>query len=161
MSNATLGHSGGEGAPAGHAIHRSGLTAGIPVLTLDGAIPVEFLCPGDRIITRDGARSLRGISVSASPAAMVRVCASTIGVEQPEDDMVITAETCILVRDWRARALRGCDQAAIPAARLIDGEYIRAEPASDARIFTLEFDAPVVIYAGGLELALTPAPVVA
>jgi len=132
------------------------LTAGTVVLTLKGALPVEALRPGDRIITRDGARPLLALRPVAAPR-MVRVSASAIGVEQPEEDMVISAETRILVRDWRAKALKGCDQAVIEAARLVDGEYIRFEASSPAQFFTLDFDAHVVIYAGGLELAIAPA----
>ncbi|MEX5729306.1 putative cupin superfamily protein [Rhodovulum iodosum] len=37
------------------------LAIGTIVLTMDGALPVEFLSPGDRIVTRAGARVLRDI----------------------------------------------------------------------------------------------------
>ena len=131
----------------------SALTAGTPVLTLKGALPVEALRAGDRVITRDGARELKGLRQVAAPR-MVRVSASAIGVEQPEEDMVISADARILVRDWRARALKGCDQAVIAASRLVDGEYIRFEATCPAKSYALDFDAPVVIYAGGLELAI-------
>ena len=132
------------------------LNAGTPVLTLKGALPVEALRLGDKIITRDGARELKGLRQVAAPR-MVRVSASAIGVEQPEDDMVISADTRILVRDWRAKALKGCDQAVIEAAKLVDGEYIRFQAESPAAFYELHFDAHVVIYAGGLELAIAPA----
>ncbi len=132
------------------------LNAGTPVLTLKGALPVEALRLGDKIITRDGARELKGLRQVAAPR-MVRVSASAIGVEQPEDDMVISADTRILVRDWRAKALKGCDQAVIEAAKLVDGEYIRFETSSPAAFYELQFDTHVVIYAGGLELAIAPA----
>ena len=132
------------------------LTAGTPVLTLKGALPVEALRAGDRVITRDGARVLLGLRPVAAPR-MVRVSASAIGVEQPEEDMVISADARILVRDWRAKALKGCDQAVIEAAKLVDGEYIRFLDESPAAFYELQFDAHVVIYAGGLELAIAPA----
>jgi len=38
------------------------LALGTIVYTLDGALPVEFLNAGDRIVTRAGSRVLRGIS---------------------------------------------------------------------------------------------------
>lgn len=129
------------------------LTAGTTVLTLKGALPVEALRAGDKIITRDGARVLKGLR-EVAPVRLVRVSASAIGVEQPEEDMVISAQTQILVRDWRAKALKGCDQAVIAASRLVDGEYIRFEATCPAKSYALDFDAPVVIYAGGLELAI-------
>lgn len=37
---------------------------GTIILTLDGAIPIEFLSPGDRVITRAGARVLRAVTGS-------------------------------------------------------------------------------------------------
>jgi hypothetical protein len=140
------------------AMFQHGLAAGTPVLTLAGAIPVEHLMPGDRIITRDGARSLRGLHARVVAAArMIRISASALGVDQPEDDMLVAPETQILIRDWRAKALRGCDQALVAASRLVDGEYIRFEQVAALRLFALEFDAPAVIYAGGVELAIEPA----
>ncbi len=154
MSTETLAH--GSAVAASDPVC-AGLTAGTPVLTLKGAVAVEALRPGDRIITRDGARALSAIREVAGPARLVRVSASAIGVEQPEEDMVMAAGTHILIRDWRAKALKGCDQAVIAAERLIDGEYIRPEGAGPARLYVLEFETPVVIYAGGLELALAPA----
>lgn len=131
-----------------------GLAAGTIVLTLAGALPVEHLTAGDRIITRSGARTLRAIrSEAVASARMVRVSASALGIDQPEDDLLLAADQPVLIRDWRAKAMKGVSQAMMPAAALVDGEYIRAEAVSSQRVFTLEFDAPVVIYAGGLELA--------
>ena len=136
-----------------------GLAAGTVVLTLAGALPVEHLTAGDRIITRSGARTLRAIrSEAVASARMVRVCASALGIDQPEDDLLLAADQPVLIRDWRAKAMKGVSQAMMPAAALVDGEYIRAEAVSGQRIFTLEFDAPVVIYAGGLELATVDTP---
>jgi len=39
----------------------TGLAAGTIIYTLDGALPVEYLGPGDRIITRAGMRVLRAV----------------------------------------------------------------------------------------------------
>ncbi len=140
-----------------HIALQSGLTAGTNVLTLAGAMPVEFLSAGDRIITRDGVRTLSGVTPHlAANAQMVCISASAIGVEQPEEDMFVTANTQILIRDWRAKALKGADQAVVSADKLIDGEYIRAETMGAQRLFTLAFDSAVVIYAGGIELAIAP-----
>lgn len=41
---------------------KPGLPAGTIVLTLDGALPVEYLTAGDQIITRAGARLLRAVT---------------------------------------------------------------------------------------------------
>jgi hypothetical protein len=46
---------------AANDFNRAGLPVGTVVLTLDGALPVEFLNEGDRIVTRAGMRLLRRI----------------------------------------------------------------------------------------------------
>ncbi|MGQ0565917.1 MAG: Hint domain-containing protein [Gemmobacter sp.] len=130
----------------------TGLVEGSIVMTLKGARAVEALAPGDRIVTRAGALVLRDIAVRRDRhARLVRISASALGNERPDEDIVVAADQPILVRDWRAQALAGAAQAMIPAARLADGEYIRAEARRDIRVFRLVFDQPAVIYAQGLE----------
>ena len=45
--------------------YENGLTLGTLVLTADGTFPVEYLDAGDRIITRAGMRTLRGLETPA------------------------------------------------------------------------------------------------
>jgi hypothetical protein len=130
----------------------TGLIEGSTVMTLTGARPVQDLRPGDRIITRAGVLVLRDIDVRRDRhARLVRISASALGNERPDEDIVVAADQPILVRDWRAAALAGTAVAMIPAACLADGEYIRPEARRDTRIFRLIFDQPAVIYAQGLE----------
>ena len=140
----------------------NGVIQGTKILTLDGEIPVEFLEIGDRVLTRSGARTLKSIEISVvRHARMVRIGASTLGHERPEEDILVPATQKILVRDWRAMALAGSKHALIAAARLTDGEFIRGEMLDIARIYTLAFEDDAVIYAGGLELACDAAVVTA
>lgn len=126
---------------------------GTPVLTLDGQLPVEFLQPGDRVLTRCGTRRVAQVEVTVvQNARVVKISHDTLGVDRPTVDVTVSAGQQILIRDWRAKAMFGAAQAMIPAARLVDGEYIRAEVVAEARFFTLSFDEDAVIYAGGLEL---------
>ena len=134
-----------------------GIALGTSVLTLDGALPVEFLTPGDRILTRSGARRLRSVEVTLiRNARVIRIGAGTLGVDRPGDDMIVSPDQPILIRDWRAKALYGTAAAMVPASRLVDGEYIRADVVDEVRFYTLRLDAAEVIYAGGLELACAP-----
>jgi hypothetical protein len=127
---------------------------GTPILTLDGALPVEFLTPGDRILTRAGSRKLRCVEVTVvRHARVIRIAHDTLGVDRPDCDVVVTPDQPILIRDWRAKALCGTPTALVAAARLVDGDYIRAETLPEARFYTLRFDEDAVIYAGGLELS--------
>ena len=140
--------------PATTTVGLQAMRAGTPVLTLDGELPVEFLSVGDRLLTRNGARRLKQIEVTVvQNARMVRISKNALGVERPADDVMVSADQQILVRDWRAKALYGTSQAMVPACRLADGEYIRSEIVSDVRLYTLGFEDDAVIYAGGLELA--------
>jgi Hint domain len=137
----------------------SGVAAGTRIMTMDGEIPVEFLMPGDRIITRDsGVATLRAIAVTVvADAPMIRVTADSLGSGRPGEDVLLAPGQCILLRDWRAKALYGQAQAMVPVSRLVDGQYVSHCTAATARVFALQFDRAHVIYAEGLELASAPA----
>lgn len=131
-----------------------GMLAGTMVRTLEGVLPVDYLTPGDRIVTRAGMRRLTSISVQARKMVdLVRIRASTIGHDRPDQDLFLSPGQPVVIRDWRAQALYGAPAAAIPAARLADGEHICLETHRLVRLFTLRFDEEEVIYAEGLELA--------
>lgn len=148
--------------PRADTLPKAGIIAGTPVMTLDGALPVQFLSPGDRIVTRSGVQVLTGVSVTVlEEAEMIRVSASALGHDRPEADLFLAPEQQILLRDWRAKALYGKSAALVPAARLVDGAYIRKEMVAEIRLFTLHFAADAVIYAGGLELACDASTVTA
>ena len=131
-----------------------GMLAGTMVRTLEGVLPVEYLTPGDRIVTRSGMRRLASVSVVARKMVdLVRIRASTVGHDRPDQDLLLSPSQPVVIRDWRAQALYGVTAAAIPAARLADGEFVCLETHRNVRLFTLRFDDEEVIYAEGLELA--------
>ena len=130
-----------------------GLTLGTKVMTMDGELPVEFLCPSDRIITRAGVRKLVSVAMRKQNSVdLVRIGAGTLGFDRPCTETLVPLHQMILIRDWRAQALYGAAQALVAAGRLVDGTLIRKEAVVEARIFTLSFETDVVIYAGGLEM---------
>lgn len=45
--------------------YEGGIALGTHVLTADGSLPVEYLQAGDRIVTRSGMRTLRGLDTPA------------------------------------------------------------------------------------------------
>ena len=139
-----------------------GLVAGTRVMTMDGELPVEYLTPGDRILTRSGARKLVAVSVRVErDMAMVRIGAGALGFDRPIEETLVPLHQLILIRDWRAQALYGAPQALVAAGRLADGRFISEETVSEARVFTLEFAEDVVIYAGRLELACIQETIIA
>lgn len=130
------------------------LPLGTTVLTLDGAVPVESLLPGDRVITRDaGAQPLRAIVRRRVPddLRLVQLTRRALG-GKPDEDIVLLPQQRILIRDWRAKALYGAPQAKVAAARMIDGEYIRWSDNRPGHMIALHFMRTHIIYACGLEL---------
>ena len=144
--------------PTGEATQRqlSGamLPPGTELLTLAGALPVEALYPGDRVITRDaGAQVLRRISRHDVPADMrfVFIRKDALG-GKPVGDLLLPADQRILLRDWRAQALFGTPAARVPLSRLVDGEVICWSDTRPEALLTLQFDRAHVLYADGLEV---------
>lgn len=151
------GTTGGATASARHIVASqtlNALVAGTEVLTLEGAMPVEYLSPGDRVITRDsGTATLTAIRHRKGRVRLVAIRAGTLGNSRPDSDAVLPAGQEILVRDWRARALFGAERALVPAERLADGEFIRVIGTREVTLVELCFDAPHIVYGDGLELA--------
>lgn len=132
----------------------AGVAGGTVVRTLEGVLPIEFLEPGDRIVTRSGARRLLSVSVTQTGSVdLVRLKASTLGHDRPAADLLVGPGQPVIIRDWRAQVLFAQDVAAIPAARLTDDEYILHERRSDVRLYALRFAEDEIIWANDVELA--------
>lgn len=129
----------------------TGLAAGTLVMTADGALPVEFLSAGDRIVTRAGMKPLRAIRATDYSGEAVRVAAQALGPDHPDRDMILPEAAQVLVRDWRAEAMFGEKQVMVAVGWLVDEEFITNAEVRDLRVYELEFDAPQVIYANGME----------
>ncbi|WP_372840113.1 Hint domain-containing protein [Phaeovulum sp.] len=128
------------------------IAQGAGILTLDGLLPVEYLSPGDRIVTRSGAMRLRAVHTSVAQGPLIRVAPSALGHDRPDQALLLAPDTKVLVRDWRAKAMFGKAQALVAVSRLIDGDYVARVPGGKRRLFSLEFDAPQVVYADGVEV---------
>ena len=138
---------------SGKASTMGGLAAGTVVLTMEGEMPVEYLSAGDRIITRDaGMVRLEAMTFETVTVRAVSIAAGSLGDMRPDCDLVLPADQAVLVRDWRAKAMRGAGQTMIPAGDLVDGEFIRDLGDVELQLIRLHFARPHVIYAGGLEL---------
>lgn len=135
-------------------VSASGLCADTIVLTLAGEQRVCDLAIGAKVITRDsGTAILRDIRCNTQHCAMVQIKAGSLGHRRPPQDLLLPAQTALNIRDWRAKAIYGVDQALIPAEKLQDGEYVRVLPKRDVEVYELIFERPHIIYAGGMEMA--------
>jgi hypothetical protein len=142
--------------------HEIALPAGTPVLTLQGILPVEHILPQDRVVTRSGAVPVLGVAMTVRrDIPLLQVSARALGHDRPEADILLPAAQTILLRDWRARAMFGADQATVALSRLIDGTHIRHEPAAEVRMIRLTLPRAAVLYAAGIEVVTEPARVTA
>lgn len=131
----------------------SGFVAGSKIFTLDGELPVEHLCSGDRVITRDtGMAVLMAIQAIQIECNMVSIAKGALGQNSPATEIVLPAKQHVLLRNWRAVALTGKKQALVPAGSLVNIEHIRPLGPKPARLFNLIFGQPHIVYVDGVEM---------
>ncbi|WP_339112441.1 Hint domain-containing protein [Thioclava sp. GXIMD2076] len=131
----------------------AGIAQGAQIRTLEGDLPIEYLGPGDRIVTRSGMRVLRAVSVQQADRDVLCVTAGSIGHGRPQGPLYVGARTRLRVSGWRAEALYGAAEAEIEAARLCDGTLVQAVSGRSIYLYMLHFDAPETVFAEGVEVA--------
>ena len=139
--------------------YKTGLCEGTQVMTLDVNLPVEYLCEGDMIVTRSGARALRRITAKPLKDCPILVLRSSLGPGRPARDMYLAPDQAVHLPDWRGKVLYGSDQRSVPLARLVDDDFIQwAEHPGELLVYDLEFLAQQVFYAEGLEVMSAASP---
>lgn len=148
----------GDGAAYAGAV--TGIMAGSLILTAEGAVPVELLGPGDRIISRrSGMVQLRAVRLLPYDGDVVHLMADVLGAQRPSCDTRLPADQPLLWRMDRP----GCVSAGRADARIITARDLVAEGHAVMRrgeglhLAQLEFDHEEVVYADGLELLCAPA----
>ncbi|MCF6234377.1 MAG: Hint domain-containing protein [Rhodobacteraceae bacterium] len=138
-------------------------TPGTNILTPDGPVAIETLEIGDRVITRDhgmqmirwiGATTLSAGYIAARPDLRpVLIRKDALGVGQPEQDMRLSRQHRILVRDWRAEMMFGVEGGVlVPAHSLCnDSSVLLERPSEDVTYIHMAFDDHEVVYADGIE----------
>ncbi len=157
MKQNTVGRATGQ-SPLSHPVSlpapKAGFVGGTILLTRDGEMPVEFLSPGDRIITRDaGMVRLERIGHRRALTRAISFAAGSLGHTRPDQDLVLPAAQLILIRDWRAKAMFAAKPAMVRVDALVDGEFICDLGPQKMLLHQLHFTDPHVVYAGGLELS--------
>lgn len=139
----------------------AGLVAGTTILTADGAIPVELLGRGDRVITRNtGLVTLEGISFHRQTGDFVRIAAGALSAQRPESDTVLAADQAILLRGAPAVSASGEGSCTLRAGdlplvlRLSDGVTVLR--GADMCLVRLQFQRHQIVYANGLEVLCQP-----
>ncbi|MGV6846815.1 MAG: Hint domain-containing protein [Marinibacterium sp.] len=112
-------------------------TPGSRIDTPDGARPVEDLRPGDQVATRDngaqeilwiGSRRMSGARLHALPSLRpIRFGPGALGIEQPDDTLLVSPDHRMLIRTPAANALFGTPEVLVPARELVDGHGVRVD----------------------------------
>jgi hypothetical protein len=134
---------------------QAGIVAGSIIFTSDGEIPVEYLAPGDKIVSRDaGMVILKDVISHRILTHAVSIKAGSLGHTRPEHSVILPAAQHVFVRDWRAQSMFGKPQVVVQAGQLIDDEFIVDLGLRKMQVVELVFDKAHVIYADGLELSV-------
>ncbi len=130
-----------------------GIPLGISLLTQDGALPIEFLSPGDRIITRGkGFATLLDLVPVAYRGPTMTVLPGAFAIKDITGPVTLPALQKLLVRNRRTVRRFGPRAELEPIAALAHLDGVR-----DAGVQRLSLLRPVfaddeILYAGGLEL---------
>lgn len=137
-----------------HLLPCGGVPAGTNVLTSDGALPVEFLSAGDRIVSRDaGFVAVRGVGRDLWGGAWAMVRAGAFGPGMPEVDLPLPAPQQVLLRGDLAVAIAGQTQVLMPLSELLGQSGFQTCDIGPSHVFAICCGPLQVIYAGGVELS--------
>ena len=140
------------------------LARGSLITTDRGAVSVEDLLPGDRVLTLErGPEPLRWIgAMTLYPAGstpgvesggLVRFTSDRFGHGKPMSDLLLGPSARILHRHARVAEYIGTQCAFAPARGYIDGtSVIRIDPMSPVPVYHLAFDGHRTIRANGIEI---------
>ena len=148
------------GAPAGGGVIC--FTPGTRIATPYGAVPVEELREGDRVLTKDngpqailwtGARRMSGARLHTTPALRpIRISAGAFGIDRPDDALLVSPEHRMLVTGRAARALFNTPEVLVAARDLVNGTTVRQEARLKEIIYVhLLLESHQVIWANGVE----------
>jgi hypothetical protein len=138
-------------------------TPGTRIRTLNGDVAIEDLGPGDRLLTRDsgpqavlwsGHRRMSGARLFAMPAQRpIRLRRGALGLDRPEDDLIVSPEHRVLVMGRAAQDLWGEPEVLVRAADLVGDRFITVDHSlHETWYIHLMLERHEVIWANGLEV---------
>ncbi|WP_323715557.1 Hint domain-containing protein [Paracoccus aminovorans] len=135
---------------------------GTLIETEHGAMPVEALEPGVKVLTRDhglqalrwaGSRVLGSKALDVSPNLRpIRISAGALGQGLPLRDLIVSPQHRILVRSKIAQKMFGCAEVLVAAKQLLQIEGIDiAQDLDTVEYFHLLFDRHEIVLSEGAE----------
>lgn len=137
-------------------------TPGTRITTPEGPRLVEELREGDTVQTRDngpqdimwiGSRRMTGARLFVMPKLRpIRITPGALGIERPDQQLLVSPEHRMLVRGPEARALFNTPEVLVPAASLVNGNTIRVDLDVRQVIYIhLLLDNHQILWANGVE----------
>ena len=137
-------------------------TPGTRIRTEYGDIAVEEIVEGDRIQTKDnglqhvlwtGEKRVSGARLYAMPELRpIRLRAGALGIDRPDDDLVVSPAHRMLVTGAKARALFNTDEVLVTARDLVDDRrVVRDHSLTEVTYVHLLLPRHEVVFANGLE----------
>ncbi|GFE48614.1 hypothetical protein So717_03670 [Roseobacter cerasinus] len=129
-------------------------TAGTPLRTPGGDVPVEALAVGDLVETLDhGARPIRWIGKRSVPGrgelAPVTFLPGSIG---NRSQLRVSPQHRVLLNGWRCELMFEAEEVLCAAKHLCDGDQIFSAPCDSVTYYHVMFDAHEVVFADGARL---------
>ncbi|TNJ48445.1 Hint domain-containing protein [Phaeobacter sp. B1627] len=137
-------------------------TPGTRIATPSGPRQVQSLREGDLVQTRDngaqrvqwiGARRMSGARLFVMPHLRpVRICAGALGIDRPEQELLVSPEHRMLLRGHAARALFNVPEVLVAARDLVNNRTISVDQTvTEVTYVHLLLENHQVIWANGVE----------
>ena len=137
-------------------------TPGTRITTPEGPRRIEDLREGDRVQTRDsgpqevlwiGSRRMTGARLFVMPHLRpIRFRAGALGIERPDQELLVSPEHRMLLRGAAARNLFNTDEVLVAARELVDGQAIAVDMAvREVTYVHMLLPQHEVIWANGVE----------
>ncbi len=137
-------------------------TPGTHIATPQGPRLVQDLREGDQVQTRDngaqeiqwiGSRRMTGARLFVMPHLRpVRIRAGALGIERPDQELLVSPEHRMLIKGPSAQALFNTPEVLVPARDLINGSTITLDHgAREVTYVHLLLPAHQILYANGIE----------
>ncbi|MGH1368465.1 MAG: Hint domain-containing protein [Maritimibacter sp.] len=137
-------------------------TPGTRIRTDHGDVAIQDIRPGDKVQTKDngfqdvrwiGTKRVSGARLFAMPELRpIRLRRGALGVDRPDEDLIVSPLHKMLVQGARAQALFNTDEVLVTARDLIDDRLvIRDHTMSSVTYVHLLLDQHEVVFANGLE----------
>ena len=128
--------------------NRLGVARGTHVMTARGEVPIERICEGDRVITRDhGMQIVRWVG-----SETIRVTEENApilfrqGAIKNARDLIVSADHRVVVKGAETMLRYGVKEVLIPAHKMVNGQTILRAVGGEVEFFQIITDQHEVIY---------------